>query len=112
QYDGPYKSLERLFLSKSGKNIAYSISGDTSCMMLNKKILGPVGQISQAVWSDDEKLFAYVTSNNKNKIQVVAGGKVSKAYEHVGKIAWTKDGKFVDYVAVSNGKVLKIRQAR
>jgi hypothetical protein len=112
KYDGPYRSPERLFLSKSGSNIAYSVSGDTSCMMLNKKILGPVGQISQAMWSDDEKQFAYVTSNNKNKIQVVAGGKVSKAYEHVGKIAWTKDGKFVDYVAVSNGKVLKVRQAR
>ncbi len=112
KYDGPYTSLERLFLSKSGKNIAYTVSGDTSAMMLNKKIIGPVGQISQALWSDDEKQFAYVTSNNKNKIQVVAGGKVSKAYEHVGKIAWTKDGKFVDYVAVSNGKVLKVRQSR
>jgi hypothetical protein len=105
-------SPERLFLSKSGKNIAYSVSGDSSCMLLNKKILGPVGQISQALWSDDEKQFAYVTSNNRNKIQVVAGGKVSTPYEHVGKVAWTKDGKFVEYMAVRNGKVLKVKQGR
>jgi hypothetical protein len=112
KYDGPYTSLERLFLSKSGKNIAYSVSGDSSRMVLNKRVLGPVGMISQALWSPDEKYFAYATSNDKNKLQVVAGGKVSPAYEHVGKMAWTNDGKFVEYMAIRNGKVLKVKQAR
>jgi hypothetical protein len=111
KYDGPFIP-ERLFLSKSGKNIAYSVSSDSSRMILNKKALGPVGQISQALWSADEKYFAYATSNNRNKIQVVAGGKVSTPYEFIGKIAWTNDGKFVEYMAVRNGKVLKVKQAR
>lgn len=112
KYDGPYSTLERLFLSKSGKNIAYSVSDETPRMLLNKKVLGPVGMISQAAWSPDEKHFAYVTSNNRNKLQVVAGGKVSGAYEHVGKMAWSNDGKFVEYLAIRNGKVLKVKQTR
>ena len=111
KYDGPFPTVERLFLSKSGKNIAYSVGGAPR-IILNKKELGPVGMISSAAWSSDEKYFAYATSNNRGKIQVVVDGKVSPSYEHVGKIGWTNDGKFVEYMAVNNGKVLKIRQAR
>ncbi|HET6511922.1 MAG TPA: hypothetical protein VFH43_07005, partial [Candidatus Kapabacteria bacterium] len=112
KYDGPFATVERLFLSKSGKNLAYSVGGEKPMILLNKKELGPVGMISSAAWSPDEKHFAYATSNNRGKIQVVVDGKVSPGYEHVGRIGWSKDGKFVEYMAVNNGKVFKIKQTR
>lgn len=112
KYDGPMRSLERLFLSPSGKNIAYSASGDSSRMILNKKVIGPVGQLVQALWSPDEKTFAYATLNKRGLVQVVVNGKISEPFELIGRVGWTKDGKFVEYLAVRHGKVIKVKQSR
>lgn len=112
KYDGPMRSLERMFLSPSGKNIAYSASGDSSRMILNKKVIGPVGQLVQALWSLDEKTFSYATMNNRGLVQVVVNGKISEPYELIGRMGWTKDSKFVEYLAVRHGKVIKVKQSR
>lgn len=109
-YDGPYVMLERLYMSPSGKQIAYSVSSDSGQIFLNKKLLGPAVQVVQCVWSPKETHIAYASVDGRGKVRVVAGGKISPEYERIGRIGWSKDGKFVEYLAVRYGKVLRVQQ--
>lgn len=111
-YDGPYRTLERLFMSPSGKHLAYSVASDSAKLILDKKEVGPAVQVIQCVWSSDEKHIAFASIDGRGKISVIVNGKASPEYQNIGKIGWSKDGNFVEYLAIRNNKILKVKQLR
>ncbi|MDP4220369.1 MAG: hypothetical protein Q8916_12585 [Bacteroidota bacterium] len=108
---GPYEDMGRLFLSPSGKNIAWSAKKNgTISLYLNGKRVGDVGEYVDFFWSGDEKKFAYLSGDERGKNFLVAGGKRSPAFDRVGRVGWTSDNKAIEYCAVKYDKLLKIRQ--
>jgi len=108
---GPYDEMGRLFLSPSGKNIAWSAkkNGEFS-IYLNGKKLGDVGAYTDCYWSADEKKLAYLSTDERGKNFIVAGSKRSPSYERIGRVAWTSDDKTVEYCAVKYNKLVQIKQ--
>ena len=109
---GPYPGVTLLFMSPSGKHIAYSLNLESSKFYLDKKVLAKTSTIVDAVWSPDESKLAFIAAGQHGKYYVVAEGKRSPLFEQIGHIGWSADGKYVEFVGVTNGRVVKVRQSR
>lgn len=108
---GPYRSVGKLFLSPSGKRIAYTASqGEHYELYLDGKSIGKVGEYVDVSWSPDEKRIAYITMDERGKMTVVANGKHSALYDRVGRLGWQTKGNGVEYVALRNTSLQKVVQ--
>lgn len=108
---GPYDEMGRLFLSKTGKNIAWSAKKDSTILLyLNGKKIGEVGEYVDFFWSPDEKKFAYLSSDERGKNFIVAGGNRSPSFDRIGRIGWSSDNRTVEYCAMKYNKLLQIKQ--
>ena len=109
---GPYIVVGRLFLSPSGKNLAWSAAKTTTLELYhNGKMIGALGNYLEVQWSPDEKNLAFVTSTERQKYYVVCGGKRSALYDRIGRIAFTADKTALEFVAIKNTKLLKVRMS-
>jgi hypothetical protein len=108
---GPYDETGQLFLSPSGKNIAWSAKQDGKAMLyLNGGEVGEVGNYVDLYWSPDEKKIAYLTNDDKGKNFIVAGGKRSPKFDRIGRVGFSADEKTVEFCAINYDKLLQIRQ--
>lgn len=109
---GPFYETGRVYLSPSGKNLAWTASekGIVS-LYLNGKVIGKVGQYTDVSWSPDETHFAYVSSDETNKLFIVSGQKRSPSYDRIGQIGWSSDHKSVEFCAIKYNKLLHLKQA-
>ncbi|MFI5264424.1 MAG: hypothetical protein ACHQM6_07915, partial [Candidatus Kapaibacterium sp.] len=108
---GPYDEEGRLFLSPSGKNIAWSAKKDGKSMLyFNGGEEGEVGDYVELYWSSDEKKIAYLTNDDRGKNYIVAGGKRSPKFDRIGRVGWSSDKKTVEFCAINYDKLLQIRQ--
>ncbi len=111
---GPYDGSWRLVLSPSGEHTAWTTSTDSTVYFyLDGNKVSNVGEFFKMVWSADEKQIAYVTtekSEQRERVFVVAGNKRSPAYDMIGRIGFTADGKAVEYIALKYNKLLNIVQ--
>jgi hypothetical protein len=108
---GPFSGATLLFMSPSGKHIAYSLDLESSKFFLDKTVLAKTSAVVDAVWSPDESKLAYVVSGSHGRYFVVADGKRSQLFEQIGHIGWSKDGKFVEFTGIINGRVMKVKQS-
>ncbi|HWF44168.1 MAG TPA: hypothetical protein VG537_05970 [Candidatus Kapabacteria bacterium] len=116
---GPYPGVSNLFLSSSGKHYAYTLSPDCAfCgtagipkFYIDRKLAYRTNKVINCVWSPDESKTALVIVGEHGKLFVAAGGKRSPLFEQIGQVAWTPDGRHVEFVGVSNGKVIVVKQA-
>jgi hypothetical protein len=108
-----YDETGRLFLSPSGKNIAWTASTKLgeAAIYYNGVKTADVGNYIDVKWSPDEKKYIYITTDNRSKPFVVAGGKRSEVYDRIGRIAFSADGKSIEYCAVKYDKLLHIKQS-
>lgn len=108
---GPYDEMGRLFISPSGNNIAWSAKkkGILS-IYLNGKKIGDVGEYVDFFWTPDEKKYAYLSSDERGKNFIVAGGKRSPGFDRIGRVGWSSDNKTVEFCAVKYNKLLRINQ--
>jgi len=107
---GPYESAGRIFLSPSGAHVLYSTGTDHGSVYLDAKAVVEISQVQDAVWSHDEKHVAYSATGEHSKVFVVLGGKRSRDYEAIGRIGWLPGGNGIEYVALLNGKLMKVKQ--
>lgn len=111
---GPYDGSWRLVLSPSGEHTAWTTSTDSTVYFyLDGNKISNVGEFFKMVWSPDEKQIAYATtekSEQRERVFVVAGNKRSPAYDMIGRIGFTADGKAVEYIALKYNKLLHIVQ--
>jgi hypothetical protein len=110
-YAGPFPGVILLFMSPSGKHIAYSTSLESKKLYLDKKVLAKTSAVVDAAWSPDESKLAFVAAGEHGKYFVVAEGKRSPLFEQIGHIGWSADGKYVLFTGVSNGRVIKVKQS-
>ena len=108
---GPFEGAGRIFLSPSGAHFLFATGTDQGSVFLDKKAIGIGLQAQDAVWSRDEKHVGFSASGTHGKVFVVAGGKRSREYESIGRMAWSPNGKTVEYVALLNGKLIKVKQS-
>jgi len=109
-FAGPFPGVSRLFMSPSGKHVAYSLDYALAKFYLDKNIFAKTGSIFDAVWSQDEKKLAIVAAGEHDKVFVMAGGKRSPLFEQIGRVAFSKDGKSIEFVGIRNGRVLHVKQ--
>lgn len=108
---GPFLNVSKLFMSPSGKRIAYTVSnGQYFEIYLDGKSLGKVGEYVDVTWSADEKQMAYVSMDDRGKMTVVANGKHSPSYDRVGRIGWLAKTNAIEYVAIRNTTLQKVVQ--
>ncbi len=110
-YAGPFPGVILLFMSPSGKHVAYSLSLESAKFYLDKSVIAKTSGILDAAWSPDESKLAFIAVGSHGKHFVVADGKRSPMFEQIGQIGWSADGKFVEFTAITNGRVVKVRQA-
>lgn len=109
---GPYRSVGKLFMSPSGKRIAYTATvGEHEELFVDGKSVGEVGEYVHLSWSPDEKRIAFVTMNDRAKLVVVANGKQSPVYDRIGRIGWHKHGNAIEYAAIRNTSLNKVLQS-
>jgi hypothetical protein len=106
---GPYPELSRLFLSPSGKHIAYTLGKNEAEFYLDTKLQSHTSQVVRCVWSPDEKKIAYVAVGEHDKYFVVVNGKRSPLCEFIGRVAWDPKGRFVEFAGVTNARVTHFR---
>jgi hypothetical protein len=109
---GPFNSMGRLFMSSSGKHIAYSTDEISSAFYLDKKLAAKTNQILDCVWSPDESHAAFITAGEHNKEFVVVDGKRSGLYEWIGRIEFSPDSKSVEFAGIRGAKLYKVRVSR
>jgi hypothetical protein len=108
---GPYRKVGKLFISPSGKRIAYSASdGDEYQLYLDGKPVGKIGEYVDLSWSPDEKRIAYISMDDRGKMTVFANGKHSPIYERIGRIGWLVKGSGIEYLALRNTSLKKVVQ--
>ncbi len=110
-FAGPFPGVILLFMSPSGKHIAYSLNLESQKFYLDKKVLAKTSGIVDAVWSPDESKLAFIAAGEHGKYYVVADGKRSPLFEQIGHLGWTADGKHLQFVGVINGRVMKVTQS-
>lgn len=110
-FAGPFPGVILLFMSPSGKHIAYSLSLGASKFYLDKTLLAKTSRIVDAVWSPDESKLAFISGGIHSKYFVVANGKRSPLFEQIGHLGWSADGKYVEFTGVSNGRVIHVKQS-
>jgi hypothetical protein len=107
---GPYASTTLLFMSPSGKHLAWTVKEKEAMKLYyDKKAVKDVGAGLKVVWSQDEKHFAYVTSNARGKSIVVAGGKESPPFDRTGRLGFSADGKTLEFVALRAHKLYQVK---
>ena len=107
---GPYASTSLLFMSPSGKHLAWTVKeGETMKLYYDKKAVGDVGAGMKMIWSKDEKQYAYVTANARGKSIVFASGKESAPYDRTGRLGFSADGKTLEFVALRANKLYQVR---
>jgi hypothetical protein len=110
-FAGPFPGVILLFMSPSGKHIAYSLNMESSKFYLDKTVLAKMSGVVDAEWSPDESKLAFIAAGDHGKYFVVAGGKRSPSFEQIGHIGWSNDGTYVEFTGVSNGRVIKVKQS-
>ncbi|MDP4234649.1 MAG: hypothetical protein Q8922_11725 [Bacteroidota bacterium] len=110
-FAGPLPGAGRIFLSPSGKHIAYTTSAAGSTFFIDGKLIARTSEIMDCIWSPDESHVAFTGIGEHGKAFVVAGGKRSPLYERIGRIGFTADGRAIQYVGIRTNKLLKVRQA-
>ena len=108
---GPFPGVILLFMSPSGKHIAYSLKLESAKFYLDKTLFAKTSTIVDATWSPDESKLAFVATGSHSRHFVVANGKRSPLFEQIGHIGWTADGKSVEFTGISNGRVIKVKQS-
>lgn len=107
---GPYASTSLLFMSPSGKHLAWTVKeGEKMKLYYDKKLVGDVGAGMKMIWSKDEKQYAYVTANARGKSIVFAGGKESTPYDRTGRLAFSADGKSLEFVGLRASKLYQVK---
>lgn len=106
---GPYPELSRLFLSPSGKHIAYTLGKNEAEFYLDAKLNSKTSQVVNCVWSPDEKKIAYVAVGAHDKLFVVVNGKRSPLCEFIAHVAWDPRGKFVEFAGITNARLMHFR---
>lgn len=109
-FAGPFPGLTVLFMSPSGKHIAYSLDLSSSKFYLDKKVLVKTSAVIEAVWSPDETKLAFIAAGEHGKYFVVADGKRSPLFERIGRLGWSADGRTVEFVGLINSKVIEVKQ--
>jgi len=110
-FAGPFPGINLLFMSPSGKHIAFSLTTDNPKFYLDKKIVAKTSEIVNVNWSPDESKIAFVAAGRHGKFFVVAGGKRSGLFEEIGRVGWSADGKSVQFAGIRNGKVIHVTQS-
>jgi protease II len=110
-FAGPFPSLTVLFMSPSGKHLAYSLDLASSKFYLDKKVLAKTSTVIDAAWSPDESKLAFIGAGEHGKFFVAVDGKRSPLFERIGRLGWSADGTRVEFTGVSNGKVITVRQS-
>jgi len=108
---GPFPGITVLFMSPSGKHVAYTLDLHSSKFYLDKKVLARTSAVVDAAWSPDESHLAFIAAGEHGKFFVVADGKRSPLYERIGRLGWSADGRFVEFTAISNAKVITVKQS-
>jgi hypothetical protein len=107
-----YDETGRVSLSPSGENMAWSASQKKEVSVyLNGERLGAGGDYIDFIWSPNEKKIAYITTTEHGKPFMVANGKRSPVFDFIGRVAWSADGKSLEYCTVKYDKLLYIRQS-
>ena len=115
---GPYPGVSNLFLSPSGKHYAYTLQQPcATCghegidkFYLDKKLAYRTNAVMNCIWSPDESKVALVISGEHEKLFVEVGGKRSPLFEQIGRVGWSADGRHVEFVGISNGKLISVKQ--
>ena len=110
-FAGPFPGIAVLFMSPSGKHLAYSLNLRSSKFYLDKKVYAKTSAVTDAVWSPDESHLAIIVVGEHGKLFVAANGKRSPLFEHIGRVGWSRDGRHVEFVGILNGKVIEVRQS-
>ncbi len=107
---GPYASTSLLFMSPSGKHLAWTVKeGEVMKLYYNKKYVGDVGAGMRFVWSGDEKNYAYVTSNARGKSIVIVGNKESAPFDRTGRLGFSRDGKSLEFLGLRAHKLYQVK---
>jgi hypothetical protein len=110
-FAGPFPGVILLFMSPSGKHIAYSLNLESTKFYLDKTLLAKTSRVVDAVWSPDESQLAFISGGAHSKYFVVVNGKRSPQFEQIGHLGWSADGKHVEFTGVSNGRVIHVKQS-
>ncbi len=110
-FAGPFPGMTVLFMSPSGKHIAYTLDYHSARFYLDKKVLARTSAVVDVIWSPDEKHIAYIAAGEHKKFFVVANGRRSPLFERIGRIGWSPDGKHVEFVGIINGRVIEVKQS-
>ncbi len=110
-FAGPFPGVILLFMSPSGKHVAYSLSLESAKFYLDKTVLAKTSRVVDAVWSPDESNVAFISGGVHSKYFVVVNGKRSPSFEQIGHLGWSKDGTYVEFTGVTNGRVIHVKQS-
>ena len=108
---GPYPGVTALYMSPSGKHIAYTLDLASKRFYLDKKVLARTSTVVDAVWSPDEKHLAFIAAGEHGKFFVACDGKRSPLFERIGRIGWSADGKTIEFVGEIDSKVIEVKMA-
>ena len=116
---GPYLGVSNLFLSPSGRHYAYTLQqycatcgqAGIAKFYLDQKLAYKTNQVVSCIWSPDESLVALVVVGEHEKLFVEAGGKRSPLFEQIGRVGWSPDGRHVEFMGISNGKLIAVKQS-
>lgn len=107
---GPFPGITVMFMSPSGKHVAYTLDLHSSKFYLDTKVLANTSAVVDAAWSPDESRIAFIAGGEHGKFFVVANGKRSPLFERIGRLGWSADGQTVEFTAISNNKVVTVKQ--
>jgi len=107
---GPYASTSLLFMSPSGKHLAWTVKENEAMKLYyDKKAVAEVGAGIKLIWSHDEKQYAYVTSNQRGKSIVHVAGTESMPFDRTGRLGFTADGKTLEFVGLRANKLYQVK---
>jgi hypothetical protein len=109
---GPVLSgIGRVFMSPSGKHIAYSTDAGDFAFFLDGKQIAKTSRILDCIWTPDESRIVFSALGEHEKAFVVANGKRSALFERIGRIGFSSDGKAIEFAGIRNSKLYKVRMA-
>lgn len=107
---GPYDATSLLFMSPSGKHLAWSAKeGEAMKLFYDKKFVANIGAGLRVVWSKDEKRYAYITTNERGKSVVHTGAKVSEPFDRTGRIGFSDDDKTLEFAGLRANKLYQVK---
>jgi hypothetical protein len=108
---GPFPAVNSLFMSPSGKHIAFTLNDENPKFYLDKKVAAKTSEVIYVAWSPDESGIAFVAAGQHGKFFVVAGGQRSGLFEQIGRIGWSADGRSIQFAGIRNGKLIHVTQS-